>query len=177
LAAATGTTKSPQKAGDGQGATACTPGDKTGDQCETRLYNAQSEQLTAGVLAAFSTSILPVLFGLLGAATSVLRSIYNHVRDRTLTPRELKLVLIHLPLGLVAGVSVGLFFVSDAAPVQGAGGLAGGLTLSSSGIAFLAGYGVETVFNFFDSLLKRTFSIDAAKPEIPPAPAAQPAGS
>ena len=130
----------------------------------------QSEQLAASVLTAFSTSVLPVQFGLLGSAAAVVRSIYGHVRLRTLTPRQLNLALIRLPLGLVAGVSVGLLFSPDVAPVQGGNGsgLAGGLTLSASGVAFLAGYGVEAVFSLFDALLRRLFTLDPSDPAAPP---------
>ena len=124
----------------------------------------QSEQLAASILASFSTTILPVLFGLLGTTAAVVRSIYGHVRERTLTPRQLNLALIRLPLGLVAGVSVGLLFSPDAASVQGASGLAGGLNLSASSVAFLAGYGVEAVFSLFDAVLKRVFTQETPAP-------------
>ncbi len=132
------------------------------------IEDSQSEQLAASVLTAFSTSIMPVLFALLGTSAAVVRGIYRHVRERTLTPRQLNLTLIRLPLGLVAGVSVGLLFSPTVATIQGGSGLAGGLALSASGVAFLAGYGVEAVFSLFDALLKRVFS--AGAPDEPTAP-------
>ena len=135
------------------------------------VEDGESEQLAASVLSAFSTSVLPVQFGLLGIVAAVVRSIYGHVQQRTLTPREMHLTIIRLPLGLLAGVSVGLLFSPSTAPIQGGAGLAGGLILSASGVAFLAGYGVEAVFGLFDALLQRIFALNMSWPGPPPSPA------
>lgn len=127
----------------------------------------QNEQGVAAVLTTFNSYLLPLVFALLGTIAAVMRALYVKIQANTLAPRDLTLIFTQLPLGLVAGVSVGLFLTPDEAPIQGAAGLTGGLTLSAPGIAFLAGYGTEAVFRLFDQLLGRVFMLsDTPSPKI-----------
>jgi hypothetical protein len=65
------------------------------------------------------------------------------------------LLLLGVPMGAIAGVAIGLFFSPSANPVSlDAGSPAGNLTLTASGLGFLAGYGAEAVFRFLDTLLR-----------------------
>ena len=50
---------------------------------------------------------------------------------------------------------------AGAATMQGIGGAA--VTLSASGLAFLAGYGVEAAFNLLDMLIKHVFKVNGEK--------------
>jgi hypothetical protein len=75
-----------------------------------------------------------------------------------------------IPMGLVAGIAVGLFFSPSSVPVQGSGAVAGDLTLTASGLGFLAGYASQTFFHFIDDLLKRVFPDSGAA--VPPSTAA-----
>lgn len=124
----------------------------------------------AFVLTVFSTYILPMMFGLLGTAIAAIRAIQSKVRDSELSPRDLILTVMGLPIGLVAGVAVGLFYSPSAAPGStGSSNLAGDLTLTASGLGFLAGYGSESFFKSLDALLTRVFQ---TRP--PPAPSPSP---
>jgi hypothetical protein len=64
-------------------------------------------------------------------------------------------------LGLVTGSAVGLFFSTYGPPPSATGtgtDLIGSLTLSAAAVAFLAGFGVEGVFNMLESLVSRLFA-------------------
>jgi hypothetical protein len=72
---------------------------------------------------------------------------------------------------MVAGVAVGLFFSPSTAPETGGAGnsLAGNLTMTASGLGFLAGYGSQAFFSMLDSLLIKTFLTNGGfiKPATP----------
>jgi hypothetical protein len=112
------------------------------------------------VLSSLGSYVLPMCFTLLGSALSIGRDIYGKMRASTLDPRDRPLSYVRLALGLAAGAAIGLF-VSPGAAGTTAGGQA--ITLSTSSLAFLAGYGVDSVFALFDSLLKRVTEV--AKPK------------
>jgi hypothetical protein len=127
------------------------------------IVPTDSPQVVAAILSAFGTYMLSMCFTLLGAGVSILRDVYDKVRDSTLSPRDLPLAWGRLALGLVAGAAIGLFYSPSQIPLQGGGGLTGSLTLSAQGLAFLAGYGVDSVFAVFDGLLRR-LSVAAQAP-------------
>jgi hypothetical protein len=114
-------------------------------------------QTATTVVMVFTTYILPILFGLLGTVIGALRSIYNKVRDGELAPRDFGLTLLGLPLGATAGLVVGLFFSPSTAPIQGAAGVAGDLSLTASGLGFIAGFGCQSFFKFLEELIGRAF--------------------
>ena len=95
--------------------------------------------------------VLPVLMGLLGSMTYVLRRYLRSVGDRLLTPRDLREYIVRLVLGTVFGVAIGFFTSASgnaseqviANPVS---------SLGAPALAFLAGYGVEAVFRMLDGL-------------------------
>ena len=91
--------------------------------------------------------VLPVLMGLLGSMTYVLRRYLRSVGDRLLTPRDLREYIVRLVLGTVFGVAIGFFTTAEecsiANPVS---------SLGAPALAFLAGYGVEAVFRMLDGL-------------------------
>lgn len=75
--------------------------------------------------------------------------------------KDLWNTLLALPLGLVAGVAVGLFYSpSSAPPVAGGSGLAANLSLTASGLGFLAGYGSRPFFDTLGSLLNTVFKVN-----------------
>lgn len=119
-------------------------------------------QSATGILSVFTSYVLPMMFGLLGTLIGAFHSIQSKVRDAELSPRDYGLTILGLAMGIVAGFVVGLFLSPSEAPAQGAGGLAGNLTLTASGLGFLAGYGSQTFFNFIDDLLRRVFPSNAA---------------
>lgn len=114
------------------------------------------------------TAVLPVLYGFLGAAASIVRSLSRKIRASLLSPRDLQLSLQQLALGAVVGACIGLFI---AGPDERGGtdlALLGPVALSSSAISFVAGFGVEAVFNALEALIGRIFNV------APPAAAAAP---
>lgn len=102
------------------------------------------------------TAVLPVFYGLLGAAAAVLRSISQKIKSSTLTPRDLSLSGQQLALGAVVGACIGLFIVG------GDTTLIGPVTLSGSAISFIAGFGVEAVFQALEALISRLFNLAPA---------------
>lgn len=111
------------------------------------------------VLSAYASYVLPVLFGVVGTIASFLRDIGNRITGSLLAPRDETLGIIRLILGAIAGLAVGLFFTPAAVAAQVSAG-AGVLTLSASGIAFLAGYGADGFFRMIDAMITRVFSLD-----------------
>ena len=111
------------------------------------------------VLSAYASYVLPVLFGLVGTIASFLRDISNRITGSILSPRDETLAIIRIILGAIAGLAVGLFFTPSTVAAQISAG-SGVLTLSASGIAFLAGYGADGFFRMIDAMIARIFSLD-----------------
>ena len=111
------------------------------------------------MLALLSNYLLPILFGIAGTFTSLMRDIQVKIKDSMLAPRDSALALIRLPLGIIAGISVGLFFNGNATSAS-FGSVLGTFALSSSALAFLAGYGAEVFFRALDILIARLFNLD-----------------
>lgn len=111
------------------------------------------------VLSAYASYVLPVLFGLVGTIASFLRDISNRITGSILSPRDETLAIIRIILGAIAGLAVGLFFTPASVAAQISAG-SGVLTLSASGIAFLAGYGADGFFRMIDAMIARIFSLD-----------------
>ena len=94
---------------------------------------------------------LPVLMGLLGSMTYVLRRYLRSIGDRLLTARDLREYIVRLVLGTVFGVAIGFFSSASvdvsqqviATPIS---------SLGAPALAFLAGYAVEAVFQILDRL-------------------------
>jgi hypothetical protein len=126
----------------------------TASQQERAYSEAAAIDFAASVVNVFSNNILPMMFGLLGTLAGVMRSIYAKVRDNTLSPRDYRLSWSLLPLGAVAGLTVGLIIPPNA----GSPGLTAGITLSAASLSFLAGYGSEFFFGMLDAALTRVFS-------------------
>jgi hypothetical protein len=117
------------------------------------------ELLVAPVLVVWSNYVLPLLFGCLGSLMFVILDFYRKIRTSRLDPRDTRLGPIRLVLGVVAGTCIGLFFSAAGPSTPGdAATIVASLTLSASGLALLAGFGVESVFNMLDALARRMFA-------------------
>jgi hypothetical protein len=116
------------------------------------------EFIIGPALTMWGNYMLPVIFGFLGILVFVILDFYSKIRDSRLDPRDYRLSVIRLVLGLVTGSCIGLFY-SATAPMEASPteSVAAALSLSASGIAFLAGYGVEGVFNMLEQLVNRVF--------------------
>ena len=113
------------------------------------------------------------MFALLGTLIGAFRAILNRIGANELSPRDLVRMQIGIPTGLVAGIAVGLFLGPSSVPVQGAGGLSGQLTLTASGLGFLAGYASQSFFGFLDNMIRNIFPSGSTANASMPAPKAQ----
>ena len=148
----------------------------TGELAEARRTNLHVEW--AGVaLGILANSILPIFYGLLGAGAAVVRIVSAKMRDSTLSPRDIVLAYVRLALGAVIGACIGLFVTPDGSVSSSQPGLLGPVHLSASALCFIAGFGVEGVFQAFESLIQRMFNLEPTKtptPGITPGPAPTP---
>ena len=144
---------------------------------QTPLYNSQVPpyaranvaywQTATAILSVFTAYILPMMFSLLGTLIGAFRAILNRIGANELAPRDLVRMQMGIPTGLVAGVAVGLFLSPSAVPMQGAGAISGQLTLTASGLGFLAGYASQSFFGFLDNLIRTTFpSVSTPNPVV-----------
>jgi hypothetical protein len=115
-----------------------------------------NDQEMATWLDLLAGAVLPICYGMLGAAAAVVRNFSSRMRDSLLAPRDLWLATIQLTLGAVIGACVGLFV---APPGDGAGNnVLGSIHLTASALCFLAGFGVEGVFVTLEGLVGRVFN-------------------
>lgn len=107
------------------------------------------------------SGILPVLYGFLGAIAAVVRTLSRKIKASLLSPRDIQLTFQQLALGAVIGACISLFI---AAPGTGESetALLGPVTLSASAISFVAGFGVDSVFQALEALISRIFNITPA---------------
>lgn len=131
--------------------------DNNSVQRPTPDNNEITWQTATSIITVFTTYVLPMMFALLGTLIGAFRAILNRIRDRELTPRDLVQMKMGMPTGLVAGIAVGLFLSPSTVPVLGEGGVAGQLTLTASGLGFLAGYASRSFFRFLDNILGTVF--------------------
>jgi hypothetical protein len=98
------------------------------------------------------TWLLPGLYGLLGACVYLLRDMIVHRHERKAADRSvlnsLSLVL-RIALGGLAGIIIGWFWVPGAI---GAGPSVPHISSIPFGMAFLAGFSIETLFSILDRL-------------------------
>jgi hypothetical protein len=132
-------------------------------------------QTATSILSVFTAYILPMMFALLGTLIGAFRAILNRIRANELAPRDLVRMKIGIPTGLVAGIAVGLFLGPSSVPVQGAGGVSGQLTLTASGLGFLAGYASQSFFGFLDNIIRNIFPYGSTANAVPTPRASMPA--
>jgi hypothetical protein len=115
-------------------------------------------------------AVLPVLYGFLGAAAAIVRSLSRKIKGSQLSPRDFQLSFQQLALGAVIGACIGLFISQPGTDNQTEMALLGPVPLSSSAISFVAGFGVEAVFQALEALISRIFNIApaASAPSVVP---------
>ena len=110
---------------------------------DVRRYVASyvlKESISIGVI---SSSILPIILGLMGACAYVIRLISDQIKDTTFSTTSPIRHLVRVALGGLAGVVIGFVGVANVG------------SLSPSALAFIAGYAVEPVFATFDSIAEK----------------------
>lgn len=114
-----------------------------------RAYESERRAVAANSLSAqvlmdiVATTVLPIVLGLMGACAYVVRLISEQIKDTTFSASSPIRHFVRVALGGLAGVVVGF------------GGLVTEVGLSSSALAFLAGYAVEPVFSTFDGIAEK----------------------
>jgi hypothetical protein len=121
------------------------------------IHAGSDEQLARIVVLVIGASVLPLLYGILGAGVAVVRQLWCKMRESLLSPRDFTLALQQLALGATVGACIGLFFPVNAASAGESGPL-GAFTLSGSALSFLAGFCVVSVFMALESFVRRLFS-------------------
>jgi hypothetical protein len=116
---------------------------------EVTLVNSKS------ALAILSQYLLPLLYGLLGSLAYILRTLSSEIQNVTFTRGSEIRYALRWPLGMLGGVTVGLFF--DPADLSGIA------AITPLGLAFLAGYGVELLFTGLDRLVSAFTGGDTAR--------------
>ncbi len=114
----------------------------------------RDDRALPAVLDVLRGYLLPVLMGLLGSMTYVLRHYLRCLGERLLTPRDLREYIVRLVLGTVFGVAIGFFTSASGAPSEQGLVIPVG-SLGVPALAFLAGYGVEVVFRMLDGLAEQ----------------------
>ena len=138
---------------------------------ETSRQAQLAAQFVLGILQSY---ILPLLYGILGAGTFVLRSLSKEIEEETFSDQKRTQHLMRVSLGALAGILVGWFsFLIPSETTSFVG------SISPLAIAFLVGYNIELFFSLMDRAL---FSItdrlqrpapitdEKEKPDAPVAP-------
>lgn len=113
------------------------------------------------VLTILQSYLLPILYGLLGAGTSVLRSLSRRIKNVTYSEEVGIQHLLSVSLGALAGIVVGWFsFLIGNGTTTFLG------SVSPLAIAFLVGYNIELFFSRMDDAIKR---LEAVSQQTAPA--------
>ena len=101
------------------------------------------------VLNILQSYFLPILYGLLGASTSVLRSLSRQIKEVTFSEKTGIQHLLSISLGALAGIVVGWFsFLIDSGTKSFLG------SVSPLAIAFLVGFNIDPFFSRMDLIMK-----------------------
>ncbi len=97
-------------------------------------------QIAVGVITA---TVLPIVLGIMGACAYVVRLISDQIKDTTFSATSPIRHMVRVALGGLSGVVIGF------------SGMVTEIGLSSSALAFIAGYAVEPVFSTIDSIAEK----------------------
>jgi hypothetical protein len=115
--------------------------DRVAEYQQVRSFGDQVVEKVTVYYGAVATSILPVLYALLGAVAYLLRSYEEQSKNRTLVAGEKPIA--RLMIAGIGGLVVGQF-----------NNVAQGITISPFAEAFLVGYAVDVFFAFLEGLLQ-----------------------
>jgi len=108
-----------------------------------------SRRQAESVAIFLGSSILPLLYGLLGASVFLMRQLFGEARDAVLTVTTAK-AFLRLGLGGIAGLAIGWFWVPDAS--KSVSEIAK-LSTAPFALAFLAGFSIELLFSLLDRII------------------------
>lgn len=127
---------------------------KAGNFEETRASNEEFSRIFTQVLV---SSVLPFFYGILGAGAAIVRDLWAKMRESMLAPRDFTLATGQLALGAIIGACISLFISPGVAGTQN-DSILGSFVLTGSALSFVAGFGVEGVFQALESLVRRIFN-------------------
>lgn len=111
-------------------------------------------KLMENMLVVLSLFVLPILYGLLGACTYVIRRLSEDIANISYTPDLLLRYGLRLILGLLCGLSAAWFLPIDlTSTADNAVPLAFLRAVAPWALAFLAGYSVELLFSALDRVV------------------------
>jgi len=119
---------------------------------DVRYFAKRTQEAAQLAYGAVAACILPILYALLGACASLLRTFADQTRNRTYLSSFANPA--RLLIAAIGGVVVGLFNNLNIGQAA---------SLSPFGIAFLVGYASDAFFSFLDGLLQ-----SITKPKSPP---------
>jgi hypothetical protein len=119
---------------------------------DVRYFAKRTQEAAQLAYGAVAACILPILYALLGACASLLRTFADQTRSRTYLSSFANPA--RLLIAAIGGVVVGLFNNLNIGQAA---------SLSPFGIAFLVGYASDAFFSFLDGLLQ-----SITKPKSPP---------
>ncbi|TWI69480.1 hypothetical protein IP91_00548 [Pseudoduganella lurida] len=133
------------------------------DAAEANVRRRGTEEMARIVTLVAGTAFLPLAYGVLGAGAAVLRRLWERMRESLLSPRDSTLALLQLALGGTIGACIGLFINPSGAASGESHGLLDAWALSGSALSFIAGFGVEGVFQALENFVGRVFRTDDAR--------------
>jgi len=118
-------------------------------QAEARRENSRQAQLAGTfVLVVLQGYILPLLYGVLGASSYILRALSQQIKAVTFSDESRVQNPVRMSLGALAGIMVGFLLPTDETTT-----FLG--SVSPLALAFLVGYNIELFFSFMDFLLNK----------------------
>ena len=118
------------------------------EQADVSRENSR-QALLAGlfVLVILQSYLLPLLYGILGASTSILRNLSNQIKEVTYSEEAGIQHLLRIALGALAGIMVGWFTPNGTTSFIG--------SVSPLAIAFIVGYNIELFFSLMDAVISQ----------------------
>ena len=143
------------------------PAPEEGYREATEFQQRVMEERAVIFAAVIQTTMLPLMYGVLGAGVALVRRLRERMAASLLSPQDATLALIQLALGGTMGICIGFFVNPPDATPAASHGLPGGWTLSSTALSFLAGFGLEAVFRSLEGFVHRMFNTDEHMPRPP----------
>ena len=123
---------------------------KKGEELNRQMPEGWSDAIityAARIIEVLQQSVLPLLYGWLGAMAFVLRTLSQQSRDRTFRVENQTDWDLRVWLGIVAGLAIGWFFKPSAMETSGIS------LVSPFALAFVAGYSVDLLFTAMDRIV------------------------
>ncbi len=119
----------------------------------------QQLQTAPHLLSMINGYAIPLLMGFLGSSAYVLRGFLKRLGDRLLTTRDIQANAVRIVLGVLSGLAIGFFFGQSGGATSPTNTLGMGINLTAPALAFLAGYAVEVLFKFLDTIAGQAFTV------------------